>query len=54
VLLEKKKIRNTLMAFADDSSLGNVPILHWGHHVIQMYNAKRLKESGEIEIKRQD
>lgn len=39
------------MALADDSFLGNVPILRWGHHVIQMYNMKGLKESGEIEIK---
>lgn len=42
------------MAFADDSSLGNVPILRWGHHVIQTYNMKGLKDSGEIEIKTQD
>lgn len=42
------------MAFADDSSLGNVPILRWRHRAIQMYNMKGLKESGETEIKTQD
>lgn len=43
------------MAFADDSSLGNVPILHWGHHVIRTYNMKGLKEPREmLETKTQD